>query len=120
MCEIGHFPAFTRLKQLFIYFGADPSVNESGHFKGPDNKMSKRGSRIARLVLYVGAPASIRTKRNRAAINNPMLYEYYQNKKQSKPKKVALGAIMHKISNIIFAVLRDKNNLYLRLPQSIS
>lgn len=27
--------------------------------------------------------------------------------KESKPRKVALGAVMHKVSNIIFAVLRD-------------
>ena len=113
MCEIGDFSAFSKPKQLFAYFGVDPSVNESGNFKGTENKMSKRGSRIARRVLYAIALASVRKKRNGDAIN-PVLQEYYQKKKESKAKKVALGAVMHKISNIIFAVLRDEKPFELR------
>jgi transposase len=77
--------------------------------------MSKRGSRIGRRVLYAIALASVRTKRYGVAIN-PVLHEYYQDKKQSKPKKVALGAVMHKVSNIIFAVLRDKKYFELKTP----
>ncbi|MDD4593188.1 MAG: IS110 family transposase [Parabacteroides sp.] len=115
MCEIGDFSAFSKPKQLFAYFGVDPSVNESGKFKGTQNKMSKRGSRIGRRVLYTIALASVRTKRNGEAIN-PVLQEYYQEKKESKPKKVALGAVMHKVSNIIFAVLRDKKYFELKTP----
>jgi transposase len=115
MCEIGDFSAFSKPKQLFAYFGVDPSVNESGKFKGTENTMSKRGSRIGRRVLYAIALASVRTKRNGDAIN-PVLRDYYQDKKQSKPKKVALGAIMHKISNIIFAVLRDSKCFELKTP----
>lgn len=115
MCEIGDFSAFSKPKQLFAYFGVDPSVNESGKFKGTENTMSKRGSRIGRRVLYAIALASVRTKRNGDAIN-PVLRDYYQDKKQSKPKNVALGAIMHKISNIIFAVLRDSKCFELKTP----
>ncbi|MDK2992730.1 MAG: transposase [Clostridiales bacterium] len=115
MCEIGDFSAFAKPKQLFAYFGLDPSVNESGKFKGSENNMSKRGTRIGRRVLYAVALASVRTKRNGQAYN-PVLHEFYQNKKQSKPKKVALGAVMHKISNIIFAVLRDRKPFELKTP----
>src|SRR5690606_20047061 len=77
MCEIGDFAAFSKSKQLFAYFGIDPSVNESGKFKGTENKMSKRGTRIGRRVLYAIALASIRVKRNGVAVN-PVLYDYYQ------------------------------------------
>ena len=115
LCEIGDFTAFTKPKQLYAYFGIDPSVNQSGKFKGTENKMSKSGSRIGRRVLYAIALASIKTKRNGIAIN-PVLHEYYQMKKKSKAPKVALGAIMHKISNIIFAVLRDKKPFELQTP----
>jgi transposase len=115
MCEIGDFSAFSKPKQLFAYFGVDPAVNESGKFKGTKISMSKRGSRIGRRVLYAIALASVRTKRNGEAIN-PVLQEYYQEKKLSKPKKVALGAVMHKVSNIIFAVLRDKKYFVLKTP----
>jgi len=78
--------------------------------------MSKRGSRIARRVLYAVALASVRVKRNGDAIN-PVLHAYYQKKKESKAPKVALGAIMHKISNIIFAVLRDQKHFELKTPE---
>ena len=116
MCEIGDFAAFSKPKQLFAYFGIDPSVSESGKFKGTENKMSKRGTRIGRRVLYSIALASIRVKKNGVAIN-PVLHEYYQKKKESKPKKVVLEAVMHKISNVIFAVLRDSKPYELKTPE---
>lgn len=116
MCEIGDFAAFPRLKQLFAYFGVDPSVTKSGKFKGTENKMSKRGTRIGRRVLYAIPLASIRIKKNGVAIN-PVLHEYNQKNKESKPKKVAFGAIMHKVSNIIFAVLMDSKHYEPKTPE---
>lgn len=115
MCEIGDFSAFTKPKQLFAYFGLDPEVKESGKFKGTKTPMSKRGSRIARRVLFTIALTSVRTNRNGQAVN-PVLKDYYDKKKQSKPKMVAIGAIMHKLSNIIFAVLRDNKPFVLKTP----
>ena len=38
---------------------------------------------------------------------NPVIYDYYTDKCKSKKKNVAVGAVMHKICNIIFAILRD-------------
>ena len=116
MCELGDFSAFQSPKQLFAYFGMDPNVNESGKFKGTEVHMSKRGSRIARRAIFAIALASIRTKRNGEALN-PYLYQYYNKKKESKPKMVAIGAIMHKVSNIIFAVLRNNSAFELRSPE---
>lgn len=115
MCEIGDFSAFKKPKQLYAYFGLDPSVKESGKFKGTKVSMSKRGSRIARRVLFTAALVSVRASRNGVA-NNPVLRDYYEKKKQSKPKMVAMGAVMHKISNIIFAVLRDNEPFVLKTP----
>lgn len=116
MCEIGDFSAFKSPKQLFAYFGMDPSVNESCKFKGTQVHMSKRGSRIARRAIFAVALASIRTKRNGEALN-PFLHAYYNKKKESKAKMVALGAIMHKVSNIIFAVLRNNSAFEFRSPE---
>ena len=116
MCEIGNFEAFKSAKQLYAFFGIDPSVNESGKFKGTKNHMSKRGSRFARRILFTVALACIRNKAN-GVPNNPVLQAYYQDKIQSKPKKVALGAVMHKVCNIIFALLRDDTNFTLITPE---
>jgi transposase len=116
LAEVGDFSAFQKSNKLVAYFGIDPSVKQSGKFKGTQNKMSKRGSRFLRKVIYTSALACIRKKRN-GELNNPVLYEYYQKKCISKPKKVALGAVMHKLVSIIFAVLRDKKPFELKTPE---
>ncbi len=116
LAEIGDFSAFSKPGKLVAYFGIDPSVMQSGEFTGTQNKMSKRGSRLLRRVLFTIALANIRTKRDKTAYN-PVLMEYYKNKCQSKPKKVALGAVMRKLVNYIFAVLRDRKPYELRSPQ---
>lgn len=114
--EIGDFSAFKSPKQLVAFFGIDPSQKESGQSKSTDNKMSKRGSRILRRVLYTAAMANVRKKRNKELFN-PVLFEYYNQKLVSKPKKVALVAVMHKLVYIIFAVLRDQKPFVLRTPE---
>jgi transposase len=106
MCEIGDFSVFKSPKQLFAYFGLDPAVKQSGKFIGTNVKMSKRGSPLARRVIHTMALVSIGLTRNGVA-NNSVLREYYLSKCQTKPKMVALGAVMHKVCNIIFAILRD-------------
>ena len=116
LAEIGDFSAFAKPKKLAAFFGIDPSVRQSGEFTGTRNKMSKRGSRLLRRVLYTTALANIRSKRNKEAIN-PVLMDYYKKKSQSKAKKVAIGAVMHKLVYIIFAVMRDSKPFELREPK---
>lgn len=116
MCEIGDFSAFRSPKQLFAYFGLDPAVKQSGKFNGTKINMSKRGSRIARRVIHTMALTSIGINRNGFS-NNPVLREYYLKKCQSKPKMVALGAVMHKVCNIVFAILRDEKEFEIITPE---
>ncbi|MCR6545017.1 IS110 family transposase [Dehalobacterium formicoaceticum] len=116
MCEIGDYSVFKTPKQLFAYFGMDPEVKQSGKFNATEVHMSKRGSRIARRAIFAVALACIRKKRNGEAIN-PYLYDFYQKKASVKPKMVALGAVMHKVCNYIFAVLRDETEFTVRSPE---
>ena len=116
LTEIGDFQGFLKPKQLVAYFGIDPSVNESGKFKSDKDKISKRGTRFGRRALYAVALASIRTKRTGEA-NNKILLDYYKNNLNGKKKKVALVAIMHKLVNYIFAVLRNQKEYEQRLPK---
>lgn len=116
MCEIGDFSVFKNPKQLFAYFGMDPEVKQSGKFNATEGHMSKRGSRIARRAIFAAALACIRKKRNGEAIN-PYLHEFYQKKAAAKPKMVAIGAVMHKVCNYIFAVLRDETEFVMRSPE---
>jgi transposase len=116
VAEVGDFSAFSKPDRLVAYFGIDPSVKQSGQFEGTKNKMSKRGSRLLRRVLFTTALANVRKKRN-GKEHNPILYEYYRKKCLSKPKKVALGAVMRKLIAIIFAVIRDKKPFVLKRPE---
>lgn len=116
MCEIGDFSAFQTPKQLFAYFGLDPAVNQSGNFEGTKVSMSKRGSSVARRVLHTIALISISRNKDGSA-KNPVLRDYYLKKCQSKPKMVALGAIMHKVCNIVFAILRDEKEFEIITPE---
>jgi transposase len=116
LTEIGDFEGFLKPKQLVAYFGIDPSVNESGKFKSDKNKISKRGTRFGRRALYAVALASIRTNRNGEA-NNKILLDYYKSNLNGKKKKVALVAIMHKLVNYIFAILRNQKDYEQHLPK---
>lgn len=116
MAEIGNIDGFLKPKHLVAFFGIDSSVNESGNFKGDDNKISKRGTRIGRRALYAVAMASIRNNRNGVPINKVLL-DYYQINMKGKKPKIALVAIMHKIINYIFAVLRNQTPFEQRDPK---
>jgi transposase len=116
MAEIGDFSAFNSPKQLFAYFGLDPAVKQSGKFNGTKISMSKRGSRIARRVIHTMALISISKNKNGSA-KNPVLRDYYLLKCTSKPKMVALGAVMHKVCNIVFAILRDEKEFEIITPE---
>jgi hypothetical protein len=114
--EIGNFSAFSKPKQLFAYFGLDPAVKQSGKFEGTKVLMSKRGSAIARRVIHTLALQSISTSRTGEAKNH-VLRDYYLKKCESKPKLVAMGAVSHKVCNIIFAILRDNKPFEIIKPE---
>ena len=116
IAEIGDFDMFKSPKAFTAFFGLDPSVNQSGKFTGDRNRISKRGTRFGRRVLFTVALSSIRTTRNGDAIN-PVLRDYYAKKCVNKKKKVALVAVMHKLLHYIFAVLRDEKSFEIRSPE---
>ena len=116
IAEIGDFSLFNSPKALTAFFGLDPSVNQSGKFNGDRNKISKRGTRIGRRILFTVAMASIRRTRNGRAIN-PVLRDFYASKCVIKKKKVAIVAVMHKLLHYIFAVLRDQKSFEFRKPE---
>jgi transposase len=114
--EIGDIERFTNAKQLVAYCGIDPSVRQSGNFVGTKNKVTKRGSRFLRRSLYIAATTAIRKAPNGSLVNSA-IYDYYQKKIESKPKKQALGAIMNKILRIVFSVLKNKQPFRLITPE---
>lgn len=116
VCEIGDFSAFRCPKKLYSYFGFDPVVRQSGNSAGADLRMSKRGSPYVRRCFYMLALQSVSLRKN-GEPKNPVLRAYYLEKCKVKPKMTALGAIIHKLCNIVFAVLRDEKPFVLVSPQ---
>ena len=116
VCEIGNFAAFRRPKQLYSYFGLDPVVRQSGNSAGANLRISKRGSPYARRCFYMLALQAVSLRKN-GEPKNPVLRAYYLEKCKSKAKMTALGAVMHKLCNMVFAVLRDERPFVLISPQ---
>ncbi len=73
--------------------------------------MSKRDSSLARRILHMAAINNLKVDKATKTPVNPVIYDYYIRKCNSKKKMVAVGAVMHKICNIIFAMLCD-NKLF--------
>lgn len=116
ICEIGDFSAFRRPKQLYAFFGLDPKVKQSGKTNITELKISKRGSPYARRSFYILALQSISLNKH-GEPKNPVIRKYYQEKCKSKAKMTAIGAVMHKLCNIVFAVLRDEKPFVLITPE---
>lgn len=113
--EIGDIDRFSNTKQLIAFSGIDPAVKQSGNFVGTKNKVTKRGSTFLRHALYIAATTSVR-KESKGKQVNPVIYEYYQRKTETKAKKQALGAVMNKLLRIIFSVLKNKQPFRLITP----
>ena len=117
IAEMGSFNLFSSPKKLYAYFGLDPAVKQSGKFNGDNVHMSKRGSSLARRILHMIALNNLKLDKGTKSPVNPVIYDYYLLKCTGKKKKVAVGAVMHKICNIIFAMLRDNKPFEIITPE---
>ena len=117
IAEMGDFKLFPSPKKLYAYFGLDPAVKQSGKLNGDKVHMSKRGSSLARRVLHMVALNNVKVDKGSGTPVNPVIYDYYTRKCSGKKKPVAMGAVMHKICNIIFAMLRDNKPFEIITPE---
>ncbi len=100
MMIIGDISRFRAAKNLCAFFGVHPVYRESGDGSF-GYYMSKKGSKEARSILFNVAMSAI--------VHNDMitqLYEGYQ--KKGKRKMSAIGIMMHKITRIIYGMLKNK------------
>lgn len=63
--EIGEIDRFNHPKKLVAFAGIDPSIFESGRFKGTVNRITKRGSSRLRRALYLAVKCAIRDCRKK-------------------------------------------------------
>ena len=84
-----------RREEVVALLGLDPVVRQSGKSEGP-GRISRRGDRKLRALLYMAAMSAIRV--------NKEIREFYQRlKERGKPGKVALVACMRKLALICWA-----------------
>jgi transposase len=102
LSEIGDVKRFDSAAKLAAFAGVDPTMKQSGDFTGSRNRMSKRGSPYLRRALWLAATV--------ASFKDPSISAFYQRKRtEGKPHMTAIGHVVRKMVNIIFAVLRDNS-----------
>ncbi|SHJ43251.1 Transposase [Clostridium cavendishii DSM 21758] len=85
------------------YAGIDPTVKQSGQFLANNNKMSKRGSPYLRRALFLCAST--------CTLHESPLNDYYIKKRnEGKHHLTAVGAVAHKLTHIVYAILRDNKD----------
>ncbi|MBR4085511.1 MAG: IS110 family transposase, partial [Lachnospiraceae bacterium] len=98
--EIGDIKRFRNASALLAYSGIDPSVKQSGEFNSTHNHMSKRGSPYLRHAIFLAATT--------CTFHDSPLNAFYKKKRdQGKHHLTAAGAVAHKLTTVIYAVLRD-------------
>lgn len=111
--EIGEIDRFSHPKKLVAFAGVDPSVFESGKFTATKNRITKRGSRRLRHVLYMAVRCAIRDCRKKKTSDeiiprNKRMREFYDKKREEgKPFKVAVIACVNKLLHWIYALLKN-------------
>lgn len=103
LSEIGDITRFKSAKSLVAYAGIDPTVRQSGQFLANNNKMSKRGSPYLRRALFLCAST--------CTLHESPLNTYYLKKRsEGKHHLTAVGAVAHKLTHIVYAILRDNKD----------
>jgi len=92
--------SFSTPQKLIAYAGLDPTIYESGQWKGRGH-ISKRGNKSLRRILFIMAVCVIRV--------NPIFQEVYMKKRtEGKRYKQAVLVVVHKLLRVIHALLRHQ------------
>jgi len=98
--EIGSVERFATSKKLASFFGLHPVYKKSGDGSW-GFRMSKKGRKVPRQILYMVTMVAIKT--------NPLIREIYlRHTQQGMEKMAAIGLCMHKILRIIYGMLKHK------------
>lgn len=102
LAEIGDIERFNNASQLVAYAGIDPQIYQSGQMTGLHLKISKKGNKKLRCLLYLAVTCMIRTDRKSSIV------EYYKKKKaDGLAPYSALVASMNKLTRIIYSLCKN-------------
>lgn len=102
IAEIGDITRFENNKQLTAYAGIDPIIYQSGQMSGEHLKMSKKGNKRLRRLLYLAITCMLRNKSD-----NNSIRDFYKKKMQQTSgmkSMVASFACANKFLRIIYSM----------------
>ena len=102
IAEIGDITRFENNKQLIAYAGIDPIIYQSGQMSGEHLKMSKKGNKRLRRLLYLAITCMLRNKSD-----NNSIRDFYKKKMQQTSgmkSMVASFACANKFLRIIYSM----------------
>jgi hypothetical protein len=102
LAEMGDYRNYETYKSFIAFSGLDPSIHESGAFTGM-SKLSKRGNRHLRRIIYLMTFCVIRIK-------GPFKSYFLKRRNEGLPFKKALFATAHKLIRAIFAMLTKRTH----------
>jgi len=100
LAELGDLSNYQSYKKVIAFAGVDPSIHQSGKFQG-NSKISKRGNRHLRRVIYLMTFCAIR-------MEGPFKRYFQKRKSEGLPFRKALFATAHKLIRVIFAMLKKR------------
>ncbi|MCR5705676.1 MAG: IS110 family transposase [Acholeplasmatales bacterium] len=102
LAELGDIDRFDNASQLVAYAGIDPQIYQSGQISGLHLKISKKGNKKLRCLLYLAVTCMIKTNRDTKIV------EFYKRKKaDGLAARSALVASMNKLLRIIHSLCKN-------------
>jgi transposase len=105
IAELGDMTRFTNRRALAAYAGLNPKIQQSGDVDGIHLRISKKGNRHLRCLLYLGASCNYRLKKH------DEIYEFNKKKRQQSVSplkaKAANIAAARKLLVVIYALSRN-------------
>lgn len=100
IAELGDTNRFSRIRQITAYAGLDPSIYQSGEIDGLHLKITKKGNKNLRCLLYLAIQNTLQQENK--------ISEFYHKKiAASMNPKAAKIACMNKLLRIIYSMCKN-------------
>ena len=103
LAELGDASRFTNSSQVVAYAGIDPNIYQSGEISGEHLRISKKGNKKLRCLLYLAVTCMIKVGKA-----DSILRFYQKKKQQGLAPKAAKVAAMNKLLRIIYSLIKNK------------
>ena len=100
IAELGDLGRFSRVRQITAYAGLDPSIYQSGQICGLHLKITKKGNKNLRCLLYLAIQNTLKSE-------NKVSEFYHKKIAAGMNPKAAKIACMNKLLRIIYSMCKN-------------